>query len=134
MHAKEPTKKQLNVFVGGLCIILFVFSQKSSRAGKEGISLALLVLAATLLILYLMKRDFVIQFYKGWMRGATCIGAAVTFIVMLVLFYGVFSPIGLALRLLKKDPLHLRFEPEQKSYWLDRPEKEFKKENYERQF
>ncbi|MEK7224692.1 MAG: SxtJ family membrane protein [Bacteroidota bacterium] len=134
MHTKPPTKQQLNVFVAGLCIILVLLSQKSFRTGRGSLSLVLLGLAITLLILYLIKRYFVIQFYVKWMRVASCIGAIVTSIAMVVLFYFIFTPIAIVLRLLKKDVLNLRIEPKQKTYWLERPQKEFKKEDYERQF
>jgi hypothetical protein len=36
------------------------------------------------------------------------------------LFYLVITPFGLAARLLGKDFLHLRFEPQAATYWIDR--------------
>ena len=37
-----------------------------------------------------------------------------------LLFFATVTPMGLAMRALGKDPLRLRFEPELKSYWIER--------------
>jgi hypothetical protein len=41
-------------------------------------------------------------------------------IVMAVLFYAIFTPIGVVIRLLGKDPLDLRFDPNASGYWKPR--------------
>jgi hypothetical protein len=40
--------------------------------------------------------------------------------VMGLLFYLTVTPTGLLMRLFRKDPLRLRFDPEAKSYWIER--------------
>ena len=37
-----------------------------------------------------------------------------------LLFYGVLTPIGAAMRLTGKDPMRLRLEPGASSYWIPR--------------
>jgi hypothetical protein len=39
---------------------------------------------------------------------------------MAFVFYGTVAPIGLVLRLLGKDPLRLRFDPDVRTYWIER--------------
>jgi len=51
----------------------------------------------------------------GWLLGRV-VGPLVTGL----LFYVVVTPIGILLRLLGKDLLRLRWEPQQKTYWIDR--------------
>lgn len=46
------------------------------------------------------------------------IGFVVSHIIMGIVFFGVITPIGLVFRLLGRDPLHRRFEPQAKSYWV----------------
>ena len=41
-------------------------------------------------------------------------------LVMGLLFYLTVTPTGLLMRLFGKDPLRLRFDPEAKSYWIER--------------
>lgn len=134
IQIKQPTKLHLTVFVAGITMLLFLFSQKTFKAGKGNLSLLLICLAITLLILYLTKKDFVIQFYMAWMRVVSCIGLVVTSIIMVALFYLVFSPIAIVLRILKKDLLHLKRDPRRKTYWIDRPHKKQEKTSYERIF
>ena len=57
-----------------------------------------------------------------------------TYVVLLIAFYFIFTPIGLCMRLLGKDMLHERIDPNAKSYWIIRTKKEYKPEDYERQF
>jgi hypothetical protein len=49
------------------------------------------------------------------------IGWVVSKVVLAGLYYGVFTPLGLAFRLAGRDVLGLRFEPAWASYWEDRP-------------
>ena len=134
MQIKTPNKKQLDVFVFGLTVILFLFSLKALRHDNRALCLVLLNAVLVLLICYVFKRNFVIQFYLGWMRIVSLIGIVITAIMMLILFYAVFSPIAIILRLLKKDILHLKQDPKKKTYWIERKQVPFEAKNYERQF
>jgi len=44
----------------------------------------------------------------------------VSHLVMAIIFYGVLTPIGLAMRLGGRDPLHRKFDRAAGSYWVDR--------------
>ena len=44
----------------------------------------------------------------------------VTWVLMALMFYGVVTPLGWALRRLGRDLLRLRWEPRLGSYWLER--------------
>jgi len=134
MQNKPPIEKQLNVFVFGLTLILFLFSWRAKKADHNEASLLLLLAATLLLIAYSTKKDFVVKFYQIWMKCASVIGIVVTGILMIAIFYLVFTPVGLLLRLIRKDPLNLQMNTKQKSYWIDKPEKSFNKSDYERQF
>lgn len=134
MVIKSPTKKQLNVFIFGLDLILIFFSLKAYKAKNINLSLTLAGIAVALLIIYLIRKDFVIQFYKAWMRCASVIGIVISGICMVIIFYLVFTPVGIFLRFIRKDVLHLRQDKKLKTYWLDKPQVPFEKSNYERQF
>ena len=134
MQIKSPTKKQLNVFVLGLCLILLLFAWRSFREGNSKISFILIGLASALVIIYLIKRNFVIQFYKIWMRCVSYVGMVITGILMVAIFYLVFTPVGIFLRLIGKDILNLNKDDKLKTYWIDRPQRKFNKSDYEKQF
>jgi hypothetical protein len=61
------------------------------------------------------------------------IGFVVSHVALAILFFFVLTPVGLLFRLLGRDPLTRRFEPERPSYWVDLPKVVDKKE-YFRQF
>jgi hypothetical protein len=57
---------------------------------------------------------------RVWMQLGRLLGKVTTPIVTGLLFYLVFTPAGLLARLLGKDPLRLRFDPQANSYWRER--------------
>ena len=73
-------------------------------------------------------------FQKVWMTLALLMGLVVTGFIMIVLFYGVVTPIGLVARLCNKDFLQRRFDSTAESYWVHRETGETDKKNYEHQF
>lgn len=76
---------------------------------------ALLVLAVTL-----FAPDGLTQFNRAWMRFGLLLHKLVSPIVLGVLYFGVVTPTGLIMRLLGHDPLRRRYDPDARSYWLDR--------------
>jgi hypothetical protein len=60
------------------------------------------------------------------------IGRMVNFISLIIVFYLIFMPVALLLRLLRKDILHQKINKEACSYWIKRKELPFSKEYYER--
>lgn len=61
------------------------------------------------------------------------IGLVVSHVVLALLFFGILTPVALVFRLIGRDPLERRFEPERESYWVDVPEVS-DTESYFRQF
>ncbi len=55
-----------------------------------------------------------------WFRLGLLLGAVMNRVVTALLFYVVFTPVALVLRLLGKDLLHLRPAPEASTYWIAR--------------
>jgi len=47
------------------------------------------------------------------------IGTVVSYVLMAFLFYVIITPVGLWFRLIGRDVLHRRFEPEARTYWVE---------------
>lgn len=47
------------------------------------------------------------------------VGLVVSFVILAVMFYGMFLPLSLIFRLIGRDLMHRRFEPKKASYWHD---------------
>jgi hypothetical protein len=71
---------------------------------------------------------------KAWMTLAVVLGWVMTRLILSILFYIVFTSIGLIFRLFGKQFLDLRMKRNEKSYWFYREPVPFDRKNYERQF
>ena len=71
---------------------------------------------------------------RVWMRLAGYLGWFMTRVILGLVFLLVFSPAGLIMRLLGKDPLKLRFDRGTASYWEPRAEQDRSPERMERMF
>ncbi len=91
------------------------------------ISLSFLLFAVT--IPALLK-----YFYIAWMKFAFILSWFNTRLLLCVIFYLIFSPIGLLMRLFKIDLLDRRFNRTRQSYWKPKENKVFSAIDYERRF
>ncbi|MGA3024509.1 MAG: hypothetical protein ABSF98_07060 [Bryobacteraceae bacterium] len=57
---------------------------------------------------------------RVWTMLGALLARIVNPLAMAVLYYLVFTPFGLLARLLRKDPLRLRADPQAASYWMER--------------
>lgn len=73
-------------------------------------------------------------FYMVWMIFAVVLGWFMTKMILSLLFYIIITPIGLFLKIVGKDLLHLKDQKYKKSYWNIRNSEEEKNQNYEKQF
>ena len=64
-------------------------------------------------------KPFVLRpLYVGWMIAAFPISWTMTKLILGILFYGVFTPLGVCFRILSRDALCLKLQPETDSYWI----------------
>ncbi len=80
----------------------------------------LLGLAAALTAISMVVPRILRPLNKLWLRFGLLLHRIVSPIVLGIIFFGVITPLGLALRLRGKDPLRLRSEPTAASYWIER--------------
>jgi len=60
------------------------------------------------------------RLYVGWMLAAQPIGWTLSHLVLGAIYYLVLTPIGLAMRMMGRDPMHRRFDRAATSYWIER--------------
>ena len=61
-----------------------------------------------------------IKIYQGWIKIGNFIGRINSFLIIVILFYLLFTPIGLILRLFGNDLLAKKLDSQAKSYFVDR--------------
>ncbi|HUV40004.1 MAG TPA: SxtJ family membrane protein [Planctomycetota bacterium] len=67
--------------------------------------------------LALISEKLVRPVYVGLTLVTLPLGLVLSFVVLVVFFYGVLTPIGLVMRLFGRDPLRRRWDPDADTYW-----------------
>ena len=88
--------------------------------------------ASIFLLVTLIKSDALLPLNKLWMRFGLLLGMIVSPIVLGVIFFGLFTPIAMLMRLSRRDELRLRFT-QKASHWISRSEP-IKSESFKNQF
>ena len=69
-----------------------------------------------------------------WFKFGMLLHHIVTPVVLGLMFFAVFTPIGFWMRIVRKRPLNLRLDPNAKSYWIDRKPPGPPPESFKNQF
>jgi hypothetical protein len=113
------------IFAGIWVLRLFVF--------HHGNAWPLLVLAAYLLVAGLFFHPALTPVFRVWGWIAHKIGWFNTRLLLGVIYYLIFTPMGIIARLLGKDAMSRKLEPERTSYWLP-VTKKHELTDYEKEF
>ena len=68
-------------------------------------------------------------FYQSWIKFGNFIGKINSKIIMLVLFYFIFFPIGIFIKIFRKDLLNTKIDKSLNSYFIDRKDQPVNMEN-----
>ena len=60
-------------------------------------------------------------FYTIWYGFAGCVGIVMANLLFMILYYGLFTPFGLFMRLIKRDALDLKRDADATTYWKEAP-------------
>jgi ABC-type uncharacterized transport system permease subunit len=131
---RNPGKGELNWF--GLIFLSFlslVGAVLWYKADAQTAAKALWITAGVVTVLYYAIPPMRRPLYLAWMYAAFPIGWVMSHLVLGIVFYLVFTPIGLILRLAGKDPMSRKTRRDQDSYWVEH-DPHNKPERYFRQF
>jgi len=79
-----------------------------------------IALAILFLLIALIRPQILKSFYVLWVRMAEVMGGVMSKVILLILYFGLFTPISLVLKLLGKDLLHKKIDKQVSSYWITR--------------
>lgn len=124
--------KQFGITIGvvlGLLGLLFLWREKDYYP-------YLLMLSVVFLLLGLVLPTVLKPVQKIWMTLAVLLGWFITRVILNILFYLMFTPIGLLGRLFGKGFLDLKFSriSNVDSYWIPKGKVEFDRTDYEKQY
>jgi hypothetical protein len=130
---QQPSAKELRQF-GGLCLVFFGgiaawgwFGYAASWAPVPAVASVVLGLLGAVAPTVLRP------VFVGWMAAVSPLGWTISQLLMGGIFFGVITPIGLALRVFGYDPMERKFDLEAKTYWATHEQRPDAK-SYFRQF
>ena len=126
---KLPSNRKFGFF------FTFVFATATAYFYySANVSWAYVFILATLifLLITLVKSDALLPLNKLWMRFGLLLGMIVSPIVLGTIFFGLFTPIAMLMRLSGRDELRLKFA-QKASHWISR-EEPIKSESFKHQF
>lgn len=126
--------KDLIGFVKTISIILVIIAAKNTWDGRFLQSGILFFAAAVFIIIGLINTDWIKPIYKSWMNFSEKLAIIMNTLLLGIIFYIVFSPIGIILRLFRMDILDRKLEKNKNSYWLKKDVDEFKAAQMERMY
>lgn len=77
--------------------------------------------AAGLTVIYYAVPPLRRSFYLAWMYSIHPVGWVLSHVILGVVYFGLFTAVGLIMRLVGYDPMARRFDREAATYWVKRP-------------
>jgi hypothetical protein len=115
----RPTTRALRQFAGAWLVFFLAFGVHQCLARKHVTwGLVLMALALGIGVLGLFKPSAVRWLFVGWMVVAFPIGWLVSLLMLLLMFYGLITPIALFFRLRGRDLLRQKPAPAASTFWL----------------
>ena len=131
--SKFENKKEWQKFGIGLGIVLLIIGTIQFILNKElyfyFYGMAILIFLSVAFVPVFLKPIFILFSYIGFK-----INWVTTRVTLNLFFFLVFIPIGFFLKLVNKNPLDLKINKAENSYWLKRKVTKFKKSDFESQF
>ena len=104
---------------GIVFFIVFLIISLYPILSNENVRIWALIISFIFLILGLLNSKLLNPLNKIWFKFGLFLGKIISPFVMGVIFFCVVTPIGLLMKLLKKDLLNLKFN-KNNSYWINK--------------
>ena len=124
--------RKFGVMVGGILLLIGLFLLW--RGHHKPIQISLWAIGGILVVFGAIAPTLLRPIYVGWMKFAFILGWVNSRIILSLIFFLLFTPIGLIMRLFGRDALNRRMNDESDSYWVKREPITSVKEHSERQF
>lgn len=118
MKKKEKTLEQLRDFGEVMAVALLLLSFVQIYRLRSS-SLIFLSLAGIFLICAFYFPQALRPVEKAWMKFGEKMGTVTTAIILLLTYFLVIAPLGMAMRIFGKDLLFIRPDPSAATFWID---------------
>ena len=115
----KPTTKALRQFAAAWLIFFLAFGAHQYWARRHPtVGLALMGLAVAVGLLGLAKPSAVRRLFVTWMVVAFPIGWLISLLMLLLMYYGLLTPVAMFFRLRGRDLLRRKPEPQRTTFWM----------------
>ena len=115
----DDVKISSNRSFGIVFFVVFLLIALYPLINNDEIKLWSLTISIIFLILGYLKSKILTPLNKLWFKFGIFLGKIISPIIMGIIFFFVVTPIGIIMRLLKKDVLNLKFN-KSRSYWIEK--------------
>tara|TARA_B100001057_G_scaffold472763_1_gene536390 strand:- start:392 stop:775 length:384 start_codon:yes stop_codon:yes gene_type:complete len=113
---------------GIVFFVVFLIIAFYPLINDENIRYWSLFISLVFLILGLLNSNILAPLNKIWFKFGILLGKVISPIIMGTIFFFVVTPIGLLMKIFKKDLLNLKFN-NKKSYWIEKKDPKSKMKN-----
>ncbi len=132
--SENPNRRDLRTFglsLGGACLVWagFLWWRGAPEAARwlAGIGPALALIGLTV-------PGVLRPLHAVWMPAAKGLARVLTWLLLTLAYYFVFTPYGMIMRLLGRDPLERRIDRSRPSYWIRREDGPFDPDRTRKQY
>ena len=118
-----------NKSFGIVFFILFLLVSLYPLTINESIKYWSLIISVIFLTLGLLNSNLLTPLNKIWIRFGILLGKLISPFIMVLIFFLVVTPIGLIMKIIKKDLLNLKFRKDKETYWIEKIEPKSKMKN-----
>ena len=130
IKSKKSDLRNFGITIGIILLVISVFLfWKEKESFQIFLAIGIILFLTSISIPIFLK-----PVYWIWMIFATILGWIMTRLILSLLFYIIFTSIGLTYRLFGKQFLELRWDKSKDSYWNFKTNEHLQKEKYEKQF
>ena len=105
---------------GVVFAIVFALIGAVPLVGGGALRLWALAVAGVILVIAIAAPKILQPANRLWMRFGQLLHRIVTPVILAFVFISTVMPTALVMRLMGKDPMHRKFEPQSSSYWIKR--------------
>ena len=116
---KGSSDRAFGLTVGGVLLLIAGF-RWIFVGGSAQLTIGLGAVGAVLVLAGLLAPGVLAPLNRLWLKLGLLLHRITNPLIMVLMFYLTLAPVGLLMRAFGKDPLRLRFEPQAKSYWIQR--------------
>jgi len=120
LSSTEVKSGQLRKFGLVFAAIMLLVALVSLWRGRDSLVMPFFAVSGSFFLVSLVRPVLLVPLYCGMLKLSGYMGWVNTRILLIIVYYLVFTPIALVFKLIGKDPLARRFDREAPTYWKQR--------------